>query len=165
MVEGNTAQMGDKAFMRELESWMRFNETDAVASMDGLFSKTTGNPALPAWLARLALPLLFTQGAENKKYPTHINSSAGVAVFVCDRNDRPHWVEAGRACQRFSLQATALGLKMAFINQPIEVPRLRGRFASYLNLDGPMPDLVVRFGAGPELPKSLRRPVEKLMVQ
>ena len=33
-----------------------------------------------------------------------------------------HWIEVGRACQRFALQATALGLKCAFINQPVEVP-------------------------------------------
>ncbi|MFZ1104808.1 MAG: Tat pathway signal protein [Hyphomicrobiaceae bacterium] len=159
VVEGNTAQMRDKAFLDELKGWMRFNEADAVSTMDGLFARSSGNPALPAWLARLLLPLVFTESGGNDKYRAHIQSSTGVAVFVSERNDKAHWIEAGRACQRFALQATALGLKHAFINQPIEVPRLRQQFASYLGIGARLPDLAVRFGAGPELPRSLRRPV------
>lgn len=163
VVEGNTAQMRDRAFMDELKSWMRFNEADAVASMDGLFSRASGNPTLPPWLARAVLPFVFTERGENDKYREHIRSSAGVAVFVSDREDRTHWVAAGRACQRFALQATALGLKYAFINQPVEVPRLRGQFASHLGMGARRPDLVVRFGFGPELPRSLRRPAADVM--
>ena len=74
-----------------------------------------------------------------------------------------HWVAAGRACQRFALQATALGLKYAFINQPVEVASLRPQFAAWLGLGERRPDLVVRFGAGPELPRSLRRPINQVV--
>jgi hypothetical protein len=73
--------------------------------------------------------------------------------------DKAHWVLAGRACQRFALQATALGIKHAFVNQPIEVPSLRPELASLLGLPGRPPDLVMRFGYGPALPYSARRPV------
>jgi hypothetical protein len=125
VVEGNSAQMRDAAFMMELKNWIRFNESDAVATMDGLFSGASGNPSMPAWLARPLLPLLFTADRDNRKYRQHIESSAGIAVIVSEADDRTHWVAAGRACQRFGLQATALGLKYAFINQPVEVPALR----------------------------------------
>jgi nitroreductase len=163
VVEGNTAQMRDKAFLEELKSWMRFNEAQAAATMDGLFTRASGNPELPGWLARLVLPLVFTERGENDKYRLHIESSAGVAVFVSEKSDKGHWVEAGRACQRFALQATALGLKSAFINQPVEVPRLRQQFASFLGIGDRRPDIVMRFGVTPELPKSLRRPVEQVV--
>jgi hypothetical protein len=163
VVQANTAQMRDKAFLDELKSWLRFNEAQAVASMDGLSARASGNPELPTWLARLLLPLVFTERGENEKYRLHIESSAGVAVFVSERSDKAHWVEAGRACQRFALQATALGLKHAFINQPIEVPPLRRQLASFLGIGDRVPDLVMRFGMGPDLPKSLRRPVEKVI--
>jgi nitroreductase len=163
VAQGNTAQMRDKAFMDELKSWMRFSETQAVASMDGLFARSSGNPTLPPWLARLLLPFVFTERGENDKYRAHIQSSAGVAAFASARDDKAHWVEAGRACQRFALQATALGLKTAFINQPVEVPALRQQFQSYLGVSGARADLVLRFGAGPELPKSLRRPVAQVL--
>jgi hypothetical protein len=53
--------------------------------------------------------------------------------------------------------ATALQLRHAFVNQPVEVPAVRGQFATYLVIDGRRPDLVMRFGYGPELPRSLRR--------
>jgi hypothetical protein len=163
VLQGNSAQMRDRAFMDELKSWMRFNEADAVSTMDGLFSRSSGNPTMPAWLARPLLRVFFTETGENKKYREQIESAAGVAVFVSEAADKAHWVAAGRACQRFGLQATALGLKYAFINQPVEVPALRSQFASFLGVGNRRPDIVLRFGAGPELPKSLRRPPERVM--
>jgi nitroreductase len=159
----NSAQMRDKAFMNELKQWIRFNDADAVATMDGLSARTTANPQLPAWLARLLLPLVLTERGENERYRTQIQSSAGIAVLVAERNQKADWVEVGRACQRFALQATALGLKQAFINQPVEVPHVRRQFAAFLGIGDRLPDLVMRFGSGPELPKSLRRPVDQVM--
>jgi hypothetical protein len=159
VIEGNTAQMRDKAFLDELKGWIRFNEGHALATMDGLSARASGNPELPIWLARLLLPLVFTEKGENEKYRRQIQTSAGVAIIVSERSDKSHWVEAGRACQRFALQATALSLKHAFINQPVEVPRLKAQLASFLGIGTWVPDIVLRFGTGLELPKSLRRPV------
>lgn len=163
VVQGNSAQMRDKAFMEELMSWMRFSEVDAVAAMDGLFSRSSGNPALPAWIARPLLRFFFTENGENEKYREQIESSAGIVVLTADSADKAHWVAVGRACQRFGLQATALGLKYAFINQPVEVPAVRAQFASHLGIGQRRPDIVMRFGAGPDLPKSLRRPAKQVM--
>ena len=53
-------------------------------------------------------------------------------MFVGERDDRAHWVAAGRACQRFALMATTLGLRHAFVNQPVEVARLRPELAALL---------------------------------
>src|ERR1700676_5482479 len=164
VVRGNANQMQDKAFMKELKAWLRFSEADAVATMDGLFSRASGNPSLPSWLARPLLNFVFTESGENDKYRAQIDSSAGIAVFTSELNNKYHWVAAGRACQRFALQATSLGLKYAFINQPVEVPNLRNELSSYLGLAGRRPDIVVRFGHGPEIPKSLRRPPEQLIL-
>ncbi|MGY3616836.1 Acg family FMN-binding oxidoreductase [Bradyrhizobium sp. USDA 10063] len=163
VVQGNSAQMRDKAFMDELQRWMRFSEADAMAAMDGLFSRCSGNPALPAWIARPLLGLFFTEKGENKKYREQIESSAGVVVLVADASDKAHWIAIGRACQRFGLQATALGLKYAFINQPVEVAAVRSQFASFLDLGERRPDIIMRFGTGPDLPNSLRRPSEQVL--
>jgi hypothetical protein len=163
VLEGNSAQMRDAAFMRELVSWMRFSEADAVATMDGLFSRASGNPALPAWIARPLLNFVFTESGENKKYREQIDSSAGIVVLAAEASDKAHWIAVGRACQRFGLQATALGLKYAFVNQPVEVATLRPQFAASLGLVTRRPDIVMRFGTGPELPKSLRRAPEQVI--
>ena len=164
VVAGNSAQMADAAFVRELKAWLRFSPRQAIETGDGLFSASSGNPALPAWLGPLMFDLVFKAEAENEKYARQLASSAGVAVFVAQKDDREHWVLAGRACQRFALQATALGLKHAFINQPVEVASLRPELATLVGLPGRRPDIVMRFGYGPALPFSARRPAGSVII-
>lgn len=164
VVQGNSAQMKDPAFVAELRSWIRFSAGDAVRSGDGLYAASSGNPSLPAWLGRPMFGLFFTEKGENDKYAQHIRSSAGVAVFVGPSDDEAGWVAVGRAYERFALQATALRVRTAHLNQPVEVAALRPRFAAFLGIPGRRPDLVVRFGRGPTLPPSLRRPVQAVLV-
>ena len=61
-------------------------------------------------------------------------------------------------------KATALGLKCAFLNQPVEVAKLRPELAALVSLPGRRPDIVMRFGYGPTLPYSARRPIERTML-
>ena len=164
VVQGNTAQMADPAFVKELETWIRFNGADAVRTRDGLFSVSSGQPAVPTWLGELAFGWFLRPKGENDKYARQIRSSAGIAVFVGEAADKAHWVEVGRCYERFALQATALGIRNAFLNQPVEVPSVRSPFAAAIGLTGQRPDLVVRFGRGPTLPPSLRRPVQAVLV-
>jgi Nitroreductase family len=163
VIAGNSMQMTDQAFTQELKAWLRYNPRQAIDSGDGLFSAASGNPVVPAWLGPHAFDWFFSAQAENDKYARHIHSSAGIAVFVSQRDDADHWVRAGQACQRFALQATALGLKHAFINQPVEVASLRPEIAALAGLPGRRPDIVMRFGYGPELPFSPRRPVNAVL--
>jgi hypothetical protein len=159
----NSAQIADSAFVGELASWMRFNPYSALVNNDGLFSACSENPTIPSGLGKIIFPLTLTEGRENQKLVDQLRSSAGLAVFVSQKNDRAHWFNAGRAYQRFALQATALGIRNAFVNQPTEVVNSRGEFARTLELGERRPDLVVRFGMAPTLPMSLRRPVSGLL--
>jgi nitroreductase len=162
VIAGNTAQMDDPAFMRELKHWLRFNPRSAMATGDGLFSAASGNPSLPTPLGRLAFDRLFNAASENDKYARQIDSSAGVAIFIGDEADRTHWIRVGQACQRFALEATRRGLKLAFINQPVEVARLRAELGALIGTTK-RPDLVLRFGYGPVLPYAPRRPVDDVL--
>lgn len=163
VAQGNTAQFGDPRWTRELRRWIRFNARDAVDTGDGLFGPVMGSPDVPRWLGDLFMRTVFSARRQNRKDVAHIRSSAGIAVFISDVDDRPHWIEAGRCYERLALQAAALGLRTAFINQPVEVPALRRQFAAFLGIGNRRPDLVVRFGRGPEMPRSLRRPVEQVL--
>ncbi len=57
-----------------------------------------------------------------------------------------------RQSKRFAPQVTALGLKVAFVNQPAELARLRPELAALVGIPGRRPDLLMRFGHGPTLP-------------
>ncbi|APW45013.1 Tat pathway signal protein [Rhodoferax saidenbachensis] len=164
VVQANTAQMASTDFMKELKTWIRFNGTEAVRTRDGLFSLTSDNPTIPTWLGELAFGMFFKPQGENDKYTRQIRSSAGIAVFVSDVADKAHWVEVGRCYERFALQATALGIRNAFLNQPVEVSSVRPSFSAALGLGDLRPDLVVRFGRGPTMPSSLRRPVQAVLL-
>ncbi|HEY0887939.1 MAG TPA: nitroreductase family protein [Ramlibacter sp.] len=160
---GNATQLRDAAFVHELKSWIRFSEADAVRTGDGLFSRCSGNPTLPRWLGSPLLDLFLTAGAENDKYARQVRSSAGIAVFASKRNHPRQWMEAGRAFERFALQAAAMGVRTAHLNQPVEVPALRSELADWLGIPGWRPHLVIRFGRGPAMPRSLRRPVDAVL--
>lgn len=159
ILAANAAQIADPAFVAELRHWLRFNAAEAIRHRDGLYSACSGNPTMPGWIGRPLFGLVFTAEAENAKCAAQVRSSAGFAVFVSDRDDPEHWVSAGRSYQRFALAATALGIRHAFLNQPVEVARYRPDLAALVGIGARRPDLVVRFGYADAMPRSLRRPV------
>lgn len=160
VIAGNSAQINDPAFVAELRDWIRFNPDAALAARDGLYSATSGNPSMPGWLGRMAFRLFLDEQSENDKYAEQIRSSAGIVIFAAATDDPEGWFSAGRAYQRFALQATVDGLKTAFVNQPVEVATVRRQLRDLLGFGDRRPDLVVRFGYGPAMPRSLRRPVD-----
>jgi len=159
ILTANAAQVSDPAFAAELKSWLRFNVRAAIETGDGLYSATSGNPTLPTFLGRFMFDRFFTVGAENDRYARQVRSSAGLAIIHSDRDDPAHWVQAGRSYQRFALQATVLGIRHAHLNQPVEVAGTRPQLQSLLGLGERRPDMVLRFGYAPPMPRSLRRPV------
>jgi len=163
VVSANVAQMHDAAFVAELRQWIRFSRREALDRRDGLFSGISGNPSIPRWIGEAMFGMVFTEKGETAKYVEQIRSSAGIAVFVGAESDPAHWMEVGRCFERFALQCTVLGISTAMINQPVEVSATRSQFAAHLGLAGKRPDLVVRFGRGPGMPRSLRRPVSAVI--
>lgn len=164
VTQATLAQMQDPRFVAELKQWTRFSDAEALASRDGLAARTSGNPALPRWAGEPLFGWLATPDREAERYARQIRSSSGIAVFVSEQSNPASFIEAGRAYQRFALQATALGLANAFVNQPVEMAVLRSQFGVWLDLGGARPNFIVRFGRAPAMPRSLRRPVEQVLV-
>lgn len=164
VARGNDAQFADPAWARELKSWIRFNAKEAALSGDGLYGPAMGNPDVPRWLGLLAMKAAFSAKNQNRKDHQHIASSSAIAVLYSQADDIQHWIEAGRCYQRLALQATVLGLRTAFINQPVEVANLRAEFARAIGIGDRRPDFIVRIGHGPEMPRSFRRPVEDVLI-
>jgi hypothetical protein len=163
--QGDVTQLSDPAFRRELIHWLRFNDAAAIRTGDGLAGRTVGQPALPDWLAKLIIGFVLTGRGQADTDERNIRSSPLIAVFASRRDDPEGWIETGRAYERFALQATALGIRNAFINQPIEVRKLRPQLDGLLGLTGETALLMVRVGYGPEAQFSLRRAVEDVIIE
>lgn len=163
VLAGNDAQMDDPAFVRELKHWIRYNPGAALASGDGMLGACSGNPSAPDWIGPFLFTLAFRKGTERAKLSRQLRSSAGLVVFAADEETPEGWIRVGRAFERFALQGTALGIRHAHVNMPVEVPRLRPRFAEWLGMPGRRPDLVIRFGRAAPMPYSIRRPLEDVI--
>ena len=160
--EGDRRQFGDPAFVAELVSWIRFNKPEALHSLDGLYTRCTGNPDVPRWLGKRFLTAA-SAGQQADTSAKKARSSSGLLVIAAASDDKAHWIETGRLYERLALTLTASGYRLAFLNQPAEVPKLRSQFQSYLGLGTAQPQLLLRFGYADALPHSLRRPVEQVL--
>lgn len=161
--QGNLHQYDDKEFINELIYWLRFNKKDALTTLDGLYSVCSGNPNVPRWLGRM-----FVAGTNPQQQADSdakkLRSSAGAVVVTSEAEDKTAWVRTGQVYERLSLKMTALNTKSALLNQPVEVPDLRSQFQSAMELGASLPQLLVRFGYADPLPRSLRRPVEQVLM-
>ena len=159
---GDRQQFGAPAFVAELVSWVRFNKPEALHSLDGLYTRCTGNPDVPRWLGKRFFSAA-SAGSQADTSAQKARSSAGLIVVAAAQDDKVHWIETGRLYERLALTLTALGIQVAFLNQPAEVPGLRSQFQSYLGLGTAQPQLLLRFGYADALPFSLRRPVGEVL--
>ena len=161
--QANLAQYADQNFLDELIYWLRFNKKAALSAMDGLYARCSGNPEVPHWLGQMFVAGTKPQqqaDADAKK----LRSSAGALVIASDAEDKTSWVRTGQVYERMALQLTSIGIRSAFLNQPIEVKEVRSQFQSALGLGAFAPQLLMRFGYAEPLPFSLRRPVEEILI-
>jgi hypothetical protein len=155
---GNRAQFADSRFRAELLAWIRFNKREALQTRDGLYTRSSGNPDVPRWLGTLVVSGTTPDRAADTD-DRNLRSSPGILVIASATDDRAAWVRAGRVYTRLALTLASRHLTSAFLNQPIEVAALRESLRSGLSLGSLHPQLLVRFGSAPSLPRSLRRPV------
>jgi len=93
-----------------------------------------------------------------------LHRSPGTAAVLATSVDQPvDWIRAGQALQRVLLAASANGIAAALHSQPLELPELREFIRVRLSVRA-YPQLLMRFGATDELPASVRRPVEQVLL-
>lgn len=161
--QANVVQYADPAFLAELNRWLRFNKKEALASDDGLYLRCLGKPELPGWLGRN----LVTWSKPRQQADAdarNLRSSSGALVIAAQGESRSSWVQTGQVYERVALQLTALNIKSAFLNQPIEVVEVRRQFQAAMGLGGTAVELLMRFGHADPMPRSMRRPVEEVLL-
>ena len=160
IAEGDRLLMKSEGFRSELASWLRPNETRAG---DGICGDALGLPgpaaALAPWVMR-HFDLGRTQARADRSFAEH---AAGLIAVVAD-DDRTSLIRAGEILERLLLLLTTLKIAYSFLNQPIEIDRLRNELWSMIRCPKP-PQLLLRFGyARPVDHAQPRRPLEAVLV-
>jgi len=97
--------------------------------------------------------------------PGRPEAHPGIVVLATPTDRRADWLRTGQALHHLLLVLAAVGYAASYLNQPLELPRLRSRLRADLHLTG-APQLVLRVGrpAGPPPPPTPRRPVSDVLL-
>jgi nitroreductase len=160
ITEGDRAQLSSAEFRSELAHWLRPNSTHAHDGIPG-YAEGLSDPAslLGPFVVRT-----FDLGRSRAAKDLDLVEHSPVLGVVATSDDRVRsWLEAGAALSALLLEATSLGLAASFLNQPIEVARLRPRVAELIG--GATPQLVLRLGhySGAALRPTPRRSLEDML--
>ena len=162
--EGNVQQFADKAFVEELVHWIRFDKREALASLDGLYSRCMGTPGVPRWIGQTVVRRMSAQEQMDSD-AIKLRSSAGAVSIASSEETKNAWVRTGQVYQRLALLMTSMNIKSAFLNQPNEVPEVRKQFQTAMGFGQGLPQLLLRFGFADPMPLSYRRAVEDVIVR
>lgn len=162
VAEGDRIQMGDKRFRRELASWVHPNRS---RSRDGMRGYGFGFGELMSHAGPLVIRSFDLGKGQAAKDRELAQDSPLLAVFGTDADDAAAWLSAGQALQRAVLRARAADVWSSYLNQPIEVADLRPRLAELVGHPGGFPQLLVRFGYGPDVRPEPRRGVGEVLVE
>ena len=153
VAEGDAAQWRDRAWRRELASWIRPRRQG-----DGL--------AVPGPVAPFARAMVrtFDMGRRVGSHDAQLAEDAPrLIVLSTDGDERIDWLRAGQALERVLLAACQLGLQASYLNQPIQKGFLRPRLSELCGGPG-HPQLLLRLGYPPrERPASPRRSVSDVI--
>jgi nitroreductase len=137
----------------------------AVRRRAGIPLANLGRAAAPTG-AEVGFPMRdFSAGDPDLGAPTHrAEAHPGIAVLHTSADERPDWLRGGQAMHRLLLAASAAGYQASFLNQPLEVPRIRDELRRALGLSG-HPQVVLRLGRprDPLPPPTPRLPVSDVL--
>lgn len=152
IAEGDRVQWADASWRRELAAWMRPRKRGEGLTV----------PLLAAPIARLVIRTFDMGKRMAGKDRELAEDSPLLAVLNTGSDEREDWLTAGQALQRVLLAGCREGLQASYLNQPVQVQKLRPRLQELVG--GGTPQVVLRLGFPKEdPPASPRRPLEAVM--
>jgi hypothetical protein len=159
---GDRAQMADKRFRRELAAWVHPNRSRASRGMRGY---GFGFRDLMSHAGPIVIRTFDIGKGQAAKDLELAERSPLLGVLGTGADSPRAWLAAGQAMERILLRACVHGLTASFLNQPVEVDDLRPRLADAIGRAGDHPQLVMRFGYGPDVAHSPRASVEDVLIE
>lgn len=160
IAEADRRQFGDRAFRHELARWIQPSRRD-----DGMPAWSQGIEVLADAATPIVALAIRTFDIGNGVAASHQQLAQGSPLLVAlstAMDDNEAWLATGQALQRVLLTVAQAGYAASYLNQPIEVPELRGRLAAMMGTAG-SPQLLLRVGRGPVVPHSPRRPLADVL--
>lgn len=150
---GDRAQFADPAFRAELADWIR---AKGLGARDGMSARGFGLPDLASPLFALAIRHLDLGAAVGARDRARAVAAPALMLLATPEDTPRDWLAVGQALAPLLLEATAVGVRAAFLNQPVEVPALRPRLREAAGVAG-APQLLLRLGLAEEAGASARR--------
>lgn len=145
----------DEAHRIELRRWISSGQRDDGIPYTALPLRSEHTPSPVRTDISLAAPSLVRPLRRYEESPQ-------LAVLATKDDEPADWLRAGQALQRVLLTATACGLSASFLYQSIELRDMRGDAAPAWPWDE-NPQIVIRFGYGPESAGTPRRQLEDIL--
>ena len=149
---------GDVDHQIELQNWIATGSSD-----DGIPAG-----ALPSVPSRPAAPVrasdLVAAATKVERPRADYESAPQLAVLTTARDEPGDWLRAGQALQRVLLTATAHGVATSFLYQPLELRDMRGEAAPAWPWPE-NPQMIIRFGYGPQPVSTPRRPLDDVLTR
>jgi nitroreductase len=152
-------QMASPEFRRELAHWMR---PEHSRKEDGMEADLLGQKGIAAYIAPLVVRTFDVGKMQAAKDAQLTEGSPDLVVLSTSEDDSAARLATGRALAHLTLLAMAADRYSAYMNQPCEVPSMRGAVASLLELAG-HPQLVIRLGEAEPVHAALRMPVGRVL--
>ncbi|MEM7708101.1 MAG: nitroreductase [Pseudomonadota bacterium] len=159
--EGDRMQFHDPRFRRELACWVH---SKRLGSRDGMSGESFGLPDILAGVGRMVIRSFdIGEGVAASDEDKVLAGTPALLVFGCKETPE-EWLKVGRALGEISLLATAHGLSISYLNQPIETDALRPEVRSIADLRLE-PQLLLRVGraTGSVNPTARRDPAEVML--
>ncbi|MEZ4364181.1 MAG: hypothetical protein R3B48_28665 [Kofleriaceae bacterium] len=160
VAQADEKQFADPAFRDEFSQWLA---PRGSRRRDGIpMTKKDLPSALPVAAAMILRRFDLGAGIAAREREL-ISHSPMLTVLGTDEDTPRAWLLAGEAMEDALLTATSLGVSASFLNQALEEHELRPRVAATTGREG-APQLIMRWGYGPEVVPTPRRPLAEVMM-
>jgi|GEM_PF-735949 len=140
---GDKIQFEDSCFRDELAHWVR---SSSLGNKDGVSGKNFGMPDILSPVGQFVIRT-FDIGngvaADDKK--KIVSGSPVLALFGTSDDTQKSWINTGRALAHVLLYLTSCNLSSSYLNQPIEVKKLRHKLKIAAKLKS-QPQILIRVG-------------------
>ncbi len=162
VAQGDRIQFSDPNFRRELADWIHSRRQ---ASQDGMSGSSFGMPDILSPVGALAIRTFdLGNGIAAKDKDKILKGSPTLAVFSSPKDSSENWMQTGRALSRVLLTLTTNGVTASYLNPPVELAQLRPKLRSAVGTIG-IPQLLMRFGYGPNSEPTVRRGVDQVFYE